>query len=42
MPCKRDLASREFERVVVGVRMVHIDLPESCDLVIHARFSRKA
>jgi len=37
-----DLAAREFERVVVDVRIVHIYLPEPCDLVIHARFPEKA
>jgi len=42
-PCDHhDLAAREFERVVVDVRIVHINLPEPCDLVIHARFPEKA
>ncbi len=37
-----DLATREFERVMVDVRIVRIYLPEPCDLVIHARFPEKA
>ena len=29
-----NVTARKFRRVVVGLRMVHIDLPEPCDLVI--------
>jgi hypothetical protein len=36
------LAAREFERVVVDVRIVHVDLPESGNLVIHARSAERA
>jgi hypothetical protein len=32
-----DLAVREFECIVVDVRVVHVDLPESGNLVVHAR-----
>jgi hypothetical protein len=36
-----DLSIREFERVVVDVRIVHVDLPESGNLVIHARSAER-
>jgi hypothetical protein len=36
------LAAREFERVVVDVRIVHVDLPESGNLEIHARSAERA
>ena len=37
-----DLAAREFECVVVDVRIVHVDLPKSGNLVIHARSAEQA
>jgi len=38
---QHDLSVREFERVVVDVRIVHVDLPESGNLVIHARSAER-
>ena len=32
-----DVAAREFERVMMDVRIVHIELPEPGNLVLHAR-----
>ncbi len=32
----------EFQRIVLNVRIVHIDLPKACDLVIHTGFAKKA
>ena len=32
----------EFQRVVLNMRVVHVDLPEACDLVIHTRLAKKA
>jgi hypothetical protein len=37
-----DLAVREFECIVVDVRVVHVDLPESGNLVVHARSTEQA
>ena len=37
-----DLAAREFERVVVDVLIMHVDLPESGNLVTHARPTERA
>jgi hypothetical protein len=34
------LATWEFERVVMDVRIVHIELPEPSNLVLHARRRR--
>src|SRR5579864_4297299 len=31
----------EFQRVVLNVRIVHIDLPKACDLVIHTGLAKK-
>jgi hypothetical protein len=32
----------EFQRVVLNMRIVHIDLPEASDLVLHTRLAKKA
>ena len=37
-----DLAAREFECVVMQVRVVHVDLPESGNFVVHARPAEQA
>src|SRR5215469_2931889 len=38
----KNLAIGEFQRIVLNVRIVHIDLPKACDLVIHTRLAKKA
>ena len=38
----QNLPIREFQRIVLNVRIVHVDLPEACNLVIHTRFTKKA
>jgi hypothetical protein len=37
-----NLAVRKFKRVVMNVRIVHINLPKSCDPVIYTRLSEQA
>src|SRR5215472_9109050 len=37
-----NLAIREFQRVVLNVRNVQIDLPEARDLVLHTGLAKKA
>ena len=37
-----DLAAREFECVVMQVRVVHVDLPELGNFVVHARSAEQA
>src|SRR5829696_8780378 len=32
----------KFQRIVLNVRIVHIDLPKTCDLVIHTSLAKKA
>jgi hypothetical protein len=32
----------KFQRIVLNVRIVHIDLPKACDLVIHTSLAKKA
>src|SRR4051794_11306958 len=36
------LAIGKFQRIVLNVRIVHIDLPKTCDLVIHTSLAKKA
>src|SRR5215469_5243717 len=38
----KNLAIGEFQRIVLNVRIVHIDLPKACDLVIHTGLAKKA
>jgi hypothetical protein len=39
---QHDLAGREFQRIVVDMRIVHTDLPEPCDSLIYARLPEQA
>ena len=34
-----NLAARKFKRIMMGVRIVWLDLPKSRNFVVHARFS---
>ena len=38
----QNLPIREFQRIVLNVRIVHIDLPKACDLVIYTGLAKKA
>src|SRR5215469_1248566 len=38
----KNLAIGEFQRIVLNVRIVHIDLPKACDFVIHTRLEKRA
>src|SRR5690348_5566130 len=36
-----NLSIREFQRVVLNVWVIHIDLPKSCDLVVHTSIAKE-
>jgi hypothetical protein len=37
----QNLPIRELQRIVLDVRIVHIDLPKACDFVIHTRIAKE-